>query len=166
MTHPEQTHPLDQSSRELLPPQDQLRRLGTTILSHEPATSPGNGLPSPHLLEEFNSAIGDFEVLNGPPTYDGSIAPSSTLLTPDSRVIWLSIFRNADTSQIIKQHIIIIDPPKNRKVREEIPREDYDLFNVNDKFTISRFGAGPVIAPDVDTLEELIRASKLFNIFE
>jgi hypothetical protein len=144
---------------DLEPTQEQLRKLRDLVFEYEPEIGPLDGIPEGIDLTQF-------EILAGPPTFDETMAPASTLRALDKRVVWVSVFRNPDTNAVIRQHIMVVDPPINRAERDELPREDYDLIeNGPNHYNIIREDAPPMTRPEVDALVSLIRDSKKFNAF-
>ncbi len=144
---------------DLRPTQQQLRDLRATVFNYEPKIEPFMGLPA-------GIDLNDFEILASPPTFDETIAPSTTLRAPDKRVIWLSVFRNPDTNRVLRPSIMILDPPINRDERKELPREDYEILEVPlGRLAIERFSSPPMTSVEVTALQSLIVSSEEFNGF-
>lgn len=137
----------------LRPSPDQLQALRTTILSHEPPDDPFDGIPAGVDLRNF-------AFLTAPASRTAHDAPAQILKAPDGRVVWLSTFRNPDTNAILKQSILVLDPPANHKQRPPAPDESYTLLGgESDELSIQRHKGPAMTAQEVKSLQNFINAS-------
>ncbi|HTE57163.1 MAG TPA: hypothetical protein VK694_00305 [Verrucomicrobiae bacterium] len=143
-------------SLEIRPTQDQLRQLRDTVLGHEPTAPPFDGIPADVSLTRFID-------LAAPPLFDEKLAPSAVLRGPDKRAVWLSVFRDPDTNRMLKQSILLVDPPINRSERPEIPQVSYELLEDLGRLAVRRIAAPPVTSEEVTALQELIDLSEDFD---
>lgn len=149
---------------DLEPTQEQLLALHNTILAFEAQPEePFDEMPEGISLENLSQ----MEVYSDGPNYDEALTSSSLYKTPDGRVIWISVFRNSDTNNIVNETITITNPTANYESQEKVAEEGYGLkMQSNGKYALYINGDIKALKPEVEYIQTLLDISKPFDPFE
>lgn len=111
--------------------------------------------------------LSQMEVYSDGPNYDEALTSSSLYKTPDGRVIWISVFRNSDTNNIVNETITITNPTANYESQEKVAEEGYGLkMQSNGKYALYINGDIKALKPEVEYIQTLLDISKPFDPFE
>lgn len=165
---------------DLIPAQGQLERLQEAALSKDEAIpvqpyghAEAMGLKLDDLRGMATPGLGS----DASEVQISSVVPSTTFKAPDGRILWLSVFRGLTEEDVDSIDFMLLKPRNIN--RSDLPdREDFELYRTGSKLAASRYyldivdGLGcnaiqMAVTPGVvDQLENTVRMSAQFNIFE
>lgn len=165
---------------DLFPAQGQLERLQEAALSKDEAIpvqpyghADAMGYRSDDMREVVTPGLGD----EASEVRISSVVPATTFKAPDGRILWLSVFQGLAEEGVDSINFMLLKPRNIN--RSDLPdREDFELYRTGSKLEASRYyldivdGLGcnaiqmAVTPKVVDRLENAVRTSAQFNIFE